>query len=97
MFTFEDLIRINSAGIQQLKALGSEKLDLSTMFTGNPQVAAKFDVIRTVEEDSTRPDVNKIKLAVTWKSYDGRSHNRTMSTIYSKHGLYDYYYTTAAP
>lgn len=83
-------------GIQQLAA--SEVLNLSTMFTSNPAVAAKFALTRTVAEDSTRPtDVKNINLSVTWRSYDGRPHTRTMSTVYSKNGLYDYYYTTASP
>ncbi len=83
-------------GISQLAA--SEPLNLATMFTSNPAVAAKFNLTRTVAPDDTRAaDVKKIGLTVTWKSYDGRNHTRSMSTIYSKHGLYDYYYTTASP
>lgn len=86
----------SGSGILQL--LETETLNLSTMFTSNPAVAAKFVATRTVAPDDTRPtEVKKIGLSVTWKSYDGRSHTRSMSTVYSKNGLYDYYYTTASP
>lgn len=86
----------SGSGIMQL--VGTETLNLATMFSSNPAVAAKFAVTRTVSDDETRPtEVKKIELSVTWKSFDGRPHTRRMSTIYSKNGLYDYYYTTASP
>ncbi len=76
----------------------SATVSLSTMFTSNTALAAKFTVTRTVTADGTRPsEVKNIALSVTWKSYDGRSHTRTFDTIYCKNGLYDYYYTIAGP
>jgi Tfp pilus assembly protein PilV len=74
----------------------SETVSLTTMFASNAELAAKFAVTRTVTADSTRPDdVRYITLNVTWKSYDGRTHTRSFTTMYAKNGLYDYYYTLA--
>ena len=80
--------------IQELPA--SETVDITSTF--NSQIASRFALVRTVAADSTRPsDVKNIELSVTWHSYDNRSHTRSFSTIYSKNGLYDYYYVVAAP
>jgi Tfp pilus assembly protein PilV len=74
---------------------GSEAVSLASMFTTNPQLAARFAVTRTVTDDGGRPGVRYITLSVTWNSYDGRSHVRSFTTMYCKNGLYDYYYTVA--
>ncbi len=72
----------------------SATVDLSTMFSSATEFTSKFTVTRTVESDSTRPsDVRYITIAVRWRSYDGRTHNRTFRSMYAKNGLYDYYYT----
>jgi Tfp pilus assembly protein PilV len=88
-------IRLMSwSGIQALPASATVAID--TTFSAT--IAAKFAVTRTVAADGARPtDVMNITLAVTWNSYDGRSHTRSFSTMYCKNGLYDYYYTIAAP
>ena len=71
-------------------------VSVSSMFSASARIAAKFTVNRTVTDDSTRPsDVKYITIAVTWNSYDGRSHARSFTTMYAKNGLYDYYYTVA--
>lgn len=76
----------------------SESVSVASMFTANAQIASKFTVTRTVTDDATRPtEAKNITLAVSWNSYDGRSHTRTFSTMYCKNGLYDYYYTIAGP
>ena len=82
--------------IQELPA--SDTVPLASMFSANPALAAKFTVTRTVTADATRPaDIKHISLTATWTSYDGRSHTRSYSTMYSRKGLYDYYYVIAAP
>jgi Tfp pilus assembly protein PilV len=92
-------LRLESwASISALPA--SETVDLNTMFTSNAALIARFSspngsVTRTVSTDASRPDVRYITLTVTWKTYDGRSHTRSSTTMYSKNGLYDYYYTLA--
>lgn len=74
----------------------SEAVSLASMFSTSAALAAKFTVTRLVTPDSTRSaDIRYITINVTWISYDGRSHNRTFTTMYSKNGLYDFYYTVA--
>ena len=72
---------------------GSETLNLTTLFASNASISANFTATRTVWSDSSRADVKYITVAVTWKSIDGRTHRRSMKTMYAKNGLYDYYYT----
>jgi Tfp pilus assembly protein PilV len=75
---------------------GVEMFDGATYFSSNPEVAGRYLITRTVAADSTRPaDVIYITISVTWTSYDGRSHTRSFQSMYSKDGLYDYYYTLA--
>lgn len=75
---------------------GVEMFDGATYFSSNPDIAGKFTITRSVTADSTRPgDVLYITISVTWSSIDGRSHTRSFQSMYSKDGLYDYYYTLA--
>lgn len=75
---------------------GVEMFDGTTYFSSNPDIAGKFTITRTVSADSSRPShVMNIVISVTWKSIDGRSHTRSFQSMYSKDGLYDYYYTLA--
>ena len=75
----------------------SETVSLASTFASNAAVASRFSVVRTVTNDpsDTTRNVRYITVAVTWKSYDGRSHTRNFTTLYAKEGLYDYYYTLA--
>lgn len=76
----------------------SEPVALSTTFTSDPALVAKFTLTRTVVADPDRPgDVMDLTLSVTWNSYDGRAHARSFQTKYMRNGLYDYYYTLAQP
>lgn len=79
----------------------SETVDLSTILTSDPALAAKFSkfsLVRTKTADPDRPgDVMDITLRITWNSYDGRAHARSFQTKYMRNGLYDYYYTLAQP
>jgi Tfp pilus assembly protein PilV len=70
---------------------------LTSTFAANPAVAAKFLVTRVVTNDpaDTTRNVRFITIAVSWKSYDGRSQTRHFTSMYAKDGLYDYYYTLA--
>jgi Tfp pilus assembly protein PilV len=73
-----------------------ESVSLAAMFTASAAITGKYNVVRTVTIDSTRPnDVRYITITVTWNSYDGRAHTRSFTTMYSKDGMYDYYYTLA--
>lgn len=73
----------------------TQTVDLSTMFTSNPALAARFTVTRSVSIDAARPDVRYLTVNVQWNSTDGKPHSRTFTTMYAKNGLYDYYYTLA--
>jgi Tfp pilus assembly protein PilV len=75
-----------------------EKVDLTTIFTTDPKLASQFTMVRTAEDVSGKTGSQReIVLYVSWQSYDGRTHQRTFRTRYSKNGLYDYYYTLARP
>lgn len=75
-----------------------EQVNLSTVFTTDPALAAQFTMIRLAQDVvGKETSQREITLRVTWRSYDGRPHQRTFRTRYSKNGLYDYYYTLARP
>ncbi len=75
-----------------------ETFDGGTFFSNSPDVVGRFSVTRTRTADATRPgDVMHLNVAVTWNTYDGRPHTRSFNSIYTRNGLYDYYYTIARP
>ncbi|HYD85108.1 MAG TPA: hypothetical protein VEA63_13680 [Opitutus sp.] len=91
-----EIERLRLMSFTQITALpASDTVDLSTMFTTNTALAARFTVTRTVATDGTRADVRYITVSVQWNSYDGKSHTRSFTSMYAKDGLYDYYYTLA--
>jgi Tfp pilus assembly protein PilV len=70
--------------------------DGATNFSTSAKLAGKYSVTRRVTSDSTRPtEVKNIAVSVNWSSIDGVPHVRTLTAIYAKNGLYDYYYTIA--
>lgn len=76
----------------------TETINLADNFSTNPALVNKFQVVRTTSADSTRPtEVKNIKVTVTWTSYDGLTHTRSLTSIYAKNGLYDYYYSIFRP
>jgi len=82
-----------------LELLTTENVSLASMFTSSAdaELASRFQVERTVTTDTGRPnDVRYIRIAVTWRTLDGRSQTRSFRSMYSKNGLYDYYTTVAA-
>ena len=79
-----------------LELPAAETVSLSSMFATNAALAAKFTVTRLVAADLARTaDIRYITIKVSWNSSDGMPHNRTFTTMYSKNGLYDFYYTVA--
>ncbi|HVU35007.1 MAG TPA: hypothetical protein VHE61_16355 [Opitutaceae bacterium] len=90
----ENLRMMSWTGISALPA--TQTIDGSTYFPSNPTVASKYTITRTVTANSTYPtEMVDITVAVTWNTYDGRSHTREYTAQYAKNGLYDYYYTVA--
>jgi Tfp pilus assembly protein PilV len=84
------------SGVSALPA--KDIFDGALNFTTSSRVAGKYSVTRIRVADATRPtEVAHIDISVTWKTYDGRSHTRSFNSIYTKNGLYDYYYTIAHP
>jgi Tfp pilus assembly protein PilV len=75
-----------------------EAFDGTTFFSANPELAGRYQIIRTATLDPDRPtEVMNIVVYVRWQSYDQRWHQRSFSSTYCKNGLYDYYYTVAHP
>lgn len=75
-----------------------EKVDISAMFTSSVKVTERFSVVRTKEDlAGYGGEVKVINVYVSWKGYDGRSHQMSMPTYYAKNGLYDFFYTLARP
>ena len=84
------------AGVSALPETAT--FDGALNFTTSSRVSGKYSVTRSRVADSTRPtEVMHIAIAVAWNTYDGRPHSRTFTSIYTKNGLYDYYYTIAHP
>ena len=76
----------------------SETFDGTTFFSGNPELAGRYQITRTATLDPDRPtEVMNIVVRVRWQTYDLRWHQRSFNSTYCKNGLYDYYYTVAHP
>lgn len=75
---------------------GKQDVDLTTVFTSNADIAAKFALARTVSDVTSKSgEMKLILLECTWTNSSGRSLTRSFTTYYTKNGLYDYYYTVA--
>ena len=76
----------------------TETFDGATYFSTSSDVTGRYTITRTVTDDATRPgEARNITVAVRWRSYDNRWHQRSFTALYVKNGLYDYYYTIAHP
>lgn len=92
----ERIRMMNWSGVSALPA--SEIFDGATFFSNSSDVVGKFTVTRTRTADSARPtEVMNLAISVQWQTYDARWHTRSFTSIYTKNGLYDYYYTVAHP
>jgi Tfp pilus assembly protein PilV len=94
-----EIERIRMMSWTSVSALvGTQAVDLGTMFSADTNLASRFRVTRIVATDSARPsDVCLITMRVNWTAYDGRTQTRSFQAKYVKNGLYDYYYTLARP
>jgi Tfp pilus assembly protein PilV len=68
---------------------------LDTVFSGNPAVAGRFQLTRAapVYIANRANKLLQITLTVTWRNYDGRAQQRSLSTYYGNGGLYTYFTT----
>ncbi len=68
---------------------------LESSFTSNPYVGSRFTLTRT--RSDVYPGAGKamarILLKISWKTYDGRTLTRSLTTYYGQNGLYDYVYS----
>jgi len=82
---------------------GTSNVDLTVLLSDQPEARAvadgfEFVLTRTVQDVAGREgDMMELILRATWKTMDGRTLNRSFRTIYTRNGLYDYYYTMARP
>lgn len=82
---------------------GTSNIDLDVLLSDQPEARSvadgfQFVLTRTVQDVSGREgDMMELILRATWKTIDGRTLNRSFRTIYTRNGLYDYYYTMARP
>ncbi len=84
-----------------ISTLGNEEVNLRDLFPAGPttdNLVRRFTMTRAVSDAPGRDGEMKIiTLTITWRGIDGIQHTRSSTTRYAKHGLYDYYYTRAAP
>lgn len=71
------------------------QVTIDSSFTSNAYIGNRFTLYRTrtdVYPGANKPLV-KIALRITWKTYDGRTLSRSLTTYYGQNGLYDYVYS----
>lgn len=68
-------------------------LALETQFAANPITSHRsFSLSRRVTTEGT--NMLRITYSVNWRTLDGRTLSRSYMSIYSRNGLYDFYYNT---
>jgi phosphoenolpyruvate carboxylase len=92
-----EMERLRLMSWSEVSALSATaNVDLSTVFTSDPTLATRYTLVRSIADVSGKAgEMKSITLAVTWSNTDGRSLSRQFQTVYTKDGLYDYYYTLA--
>ena len=82
---------------------GTEEVELTELLSEQPEAldvanGFQFVLTRTVQDVAGREgDMMELILRATWRTIDGRTLRRSFRTIYTRNGLYDYYYTLARP
>lgn len=65
---------------------------IDAAFLRNPAVAGRFTLSRTVTVLPNRSSqMLQITLTATWRSYDGRTQQRSYTTYYGQNGLHAYF------
>lgn len=66
---------------------------LDSVFSSNASIGNRFTLTRTV----TTPSANLLQITFTtsWKSIDGRTISRSMTTNYARYGIHDFIYNGA--
>ena len=90
---FEKMRLVPWSTVDGYDATGNEiALAVDASFTSNSFIGTRFTMTRRV--DVVRTGMKKITLTVTWRSYDGRTINRSYASYYGQSGLYDYFYNS---
>lgn len=72
----------------------SDQPSIDPLFQSNPAVGGRFSLTRAVGPVADyNGAMRQITLTVTWRSYSGQTHQRTLTTYYGNNGLYTYYTT----
>lgn len=65
-------------------------IDVDSVFTDNTAIGNRFTLQREIA--SPEADMRQITLTISWKSIDGRTVRRSLTTYYYRNGLYDFFY-----
>lgn len=85
-----ELERLRLKSWAQLQAL-QDASDTTVAVTATAGLSPSFRCSRTIRD--TKTEMKEITLVSAWNGYDGRPHSVRYVTLYSKTGLYDYFYT----
>ncbi len=64
-------------------------------FTGNPRIGQRFTLTRTAAVVGGNANLLELSYTATWTGQDRRTHQRTYTTYYARHGIRDYLYNTS--
>jgi len=74
-------------------AAGPTTIPLHSVFAASTSIANRFSITRTVSTPQT--DMREVVFTVSWRAYDGRTLTRSMTTHYSRYGLFDFFYNNS--
>lgn len=67
---------------------------IDASFLRNPEVAGRFSLARAVAVVPNRAGkIVQVTLTTTWRTFDGRSQQRSTTTYFGENGLHDYFTT----
>lgn len=81
-----EIMELQSLPWSDVQELDSRSLDLADTFTSVPLIDPTF----RREVAITSPVSRTVSLSLTWEDSEGRTHNRSLETVLTKGGLYDY-------
>lgn len=65
-------------------------VSIDTVFTSSSSVGSRFTLTRSVTVLSA--DLLQITYNISWRTFDGRTVARSMTTYYARYGIHDFYY-----
>lgn len=87
----EKLRLLSWEALGKLQPTGPEptKVEIDPVITRRPNIGNRFALTRDIDPIGT--SMMEITMTITWRGYDGRTHERFYKTYYAKEGLYDYF------